>query len=55
MSAGFLDRKDITEALHFEYGFRSESVSFLDTLNYFSPFGRLTLRRRGRASPSSSP
>ena len=42
MSAGFLDRRDLSDALRFEYGFSLESVSFLDTLNYFSPFGRLT-------------
>jgi hypothetical protein len=42
MSAGVVDRRDLSDALRFEYGFSLESVSFLDTLNYFSPFGRLT-------------
>jgi hypothetical protein len=42
MSAGFLDRSDISEALRFEYGFSLEFVSFLNTLSYFSPYGRLT-------------
>jgi hypothetical protein len=42
MSAGFLDHRYLSDALRFEYGFSLESVSFLDTLNYFSPFGRLT-------------
>jgi hypothetical protein len=42
MSAGFLDRRYLSDALRFEYGFSLESVSFLDTLNYFSPFGRLS-------------
>lgn len=42
MSAGFLDRRYLSDALRFEYGFSLESVSFLDTLNYFSPFGRVT-------------
>jgi hypothetical protein len=42
MSAGFLDHRDLSDALRFEYGFSLESVSFLDTLNYFSPFGRVT-------------
>ena len=42
MSAGYLDRRYLSDALRFEYGFSLESVSFLDTLNYFSPFGRLT-------------
>jgi hypothetical protein len=32
----------LSDALRFEYGFSLESVSFLDTLNYFSPFGRVT-------------
>jgi hypothetical protein len=42
MSAGFLDHRYLSDALRFEYGFSLESVSFLDTLNFFSPFGRLT-------------
>jgi hypothetical protein len=42
MSAGFRDHMNLSEALRFEYGFSLESVSFLDTLNFFSPFGRLT-------------
>ncbi len=42
MSVGFLDQKAIGEGLHLEYGFSMESVSFLNTLNYFSPYGRLT-------------
>lgn len=42
MSVGFLDRMQLTNALAVEYGFSLESVSFLSTLNYFSPFGRLT-------------
>jgi len=42
MSVGFLDRKEIGEGLHLEYGFSMESVSFLTTLNYFSPYGRLS-------------
>ena len=42
MSAGYVDRRHLSDALSFEYGFSLESVSFLDTLNYFSPFGRVT-------------
>jgi len=42
MSVGFLDRKELAEGLRLEYGFSLESVSFLSTLNYFSPYGRLT-------------
>ena len=41
MSVGFLGRKYLANDLHFEYGFSLESVSYLDTLNFFSPFGRL--------------
>ncbi len=42
MSVGFLDEAQIAPNLRLEYGFSLESVSFLDTLNYFSPYGRLT-------------
>jgi hypothetical protein len=42
MSVGFRDRRDLAEGLRLEYGFSLESVSFLTTLNYFSPYGRLT-------------
>jgi len=42
MSLGFLDRKQIGENLRLEYGLTLESVSFLNTLNYFSPYGRLS-------------
>jgi hypothetical protein len=42
LSVGFLDRKELGEGLSVEYGFTMESVSFLDTLNYFSPYGRLS-------------
>jgi hypothetical protein len=42
MSAGFLDHTSFTPNLRFEYGFSLEMVSFLDTLTFFSPYGRLT-------------
>ncbi|MCC7173826.1 MAG: carboxypeptidase regulatory-like domain-containing protein [Bryobacterales bacterium] len=42
MSVGFFDRKELAQGLHLDYGFSLESVSFLSTLNYFSPYGRLT-------------
>ncbi len=42
MSVGFLDRKRLAEGLRLEYGFTFESVTFLRSLNYVSPFGRLT-------------
>jgi hypothetical protein len=39
-SLGVLDRLDVFESLHLEYGFNYESVTFLNRLNYLSPFGR---------------
>jgi hypothetical protein len=42
MSVGFLDRKQLGDNLRLEYGFTLESVTFLNTLNYFSPYGRLS-------------
>ena len=42
MSAGFLDGKRLSDSLRLDYGFSLETVSFLNTLNYFSPFGRLS-------------
>jgi hypothetical protein len=37
-----LDKFDVTDDLHLEYGFNLESVSFLQRLNYASPFARAT-------------
>ncbi len=48
MSVGMLDRMKLTEALEIEYGFTLESVSFLNTLNYFSPFGRVAYNMSDR-------
>ena len=42
MSVGALQNTHLADNLLLQYGFTMESVSFLDTLNYFSPFGRLT-------------
>lgn len=42
MSVGVLNRSSISDTLRFEYGFYLESVTFLNTLNYFSPYGRVT-------------
>ena len=42
MSAEFSDRARVGEKLEVEYGFSLESVTFLDRLNYFSPYGRAT-------------
>src|ERR1051325_2324109 len=49
MSLAMLDKFDLLDDLHVEYGFTLESVSFLDRLNYLSPFARATydLGRKG--------
>jgi Carboxypeptidase regulatory-like domain/TonB dependent receptor-like, beta-barrel len=42
MSASFDDRTEVGDHASFQYGFTMDSVSFLDHLNYFSPYARLT-------------
>ncbi len=42
MSVGFVDRTQLTDFLQLEYGFALESVSFLERLNYVSPYVRAT-------------
>jgi Carboxypeptidase regulatory-like domain len=42
MSLGFEDQAAISDTLSFLYGFSLDSVAYLDRLNYFSPFARLT-------------
>ena len=42
MSIAMLDRVEILSNLRLEYGLSLDSVSFLDHINYLSPFGRLT-------------
>ena len=42
LSASMADQTRLTESVRFEYGFTLDSVTFLDRLNYFSPYGRLT-------------
>jgi hypothetical protein len=42
MSLNFDDHAELSENLSMEYGFSLDSVSFLDRLNYFSPYARLT-------------
>lgn len=42
MSVSFDDRARLSEALSLQYGFSLDSVSFLDRLNYFSPYARIT-------------
>lgn len=40
LSISTVDRMDLTENLHIEYGFSLDSIAFVDRLNYFSPFAR---------------
>lgn len=42
MEAGFSNHQRLPGGLRAEYGLSIESVSFLNTLNYVSPFGRVT-------------
>ncbi len=42
MSVSTLDRRQISDRVRVEYGGSLESVAFLETLNYFSPYGRVT-------------
>src|SRR3954451_1930978 len=41
MSLTMLDRVDITDRINLEYGASLDSVTFMDRLNYVSPFARL--------------
>ena len=41
-----LDSKQLTDSIKFEYGMSMDSVTFLERLNYFSPYGRLTYTRK---------
>ena len=41
-SLGMRDRVDLADNLRLEYGFTMESVSFIERLNYVSPFARAT-------------
>jgi hypothetical protein len=42
LSATLKDETRLTDSLRLEYGFSLDSVTFLDRLNYASPYGRLT-------------
>jgi hypothetical protein len=42
MSVATVDRQQLTDKLLLEYGISLDSVSFIDHLNYFSPFARAT-------------
>jgi len=41
---GFHDRVELADLVKLEYGFLYDSISFLDRLNFVSPFGKLTYR-----------
>lgn len=41
MSINFAEQTQLSDAVSFQYGFSLDSVSFLDRLNYFSPYMRL--------------
>jgi hypothetical protein len=43
MALSFVDRRQLGDFLEIEYGSAMESVSFLNRLNYISPFGRIRL------------
>jgi len=42
VGASFADKTQISDTLQMEYGFAFDNVSFLDSLHYFSPYGKLT-------------
>ena len=42
MSLAFLDKTDVSDNLHLDYGFDSQSVSYFDRINFVSPFARAT-------------
>jgi hypothetical protein len=42
MSLNFDDHTQLSDNLSMEYGFSLDSVSFMDRLNYFSPYARFT-------------
>jgi hypothetical protein len=45
LSVTMLDQKQLAGDLRLEYGFSLDSVTFLDRMNYASPYGRLTYDR----------
>jgi hypothetical protein len=42
LGVSFDDKAQIGDSLRLEYGFAFDNVSFLDSLHYFSPYGKLT-------------
>ncbi|HEX4277544.1 MAG TPA: carboxypeptidase-like regulatory domain-containing protein [Bryobacteraceae bacterium] len=41
VGVSFDDKAQLTDSLQMEYGFAFDNVSFLDSLHYFSPYGKL--------------
>lgn len=50
MSVSLIDHLEISDGLRFEYGMSLDAVSFVERLNYFSPFARLTYDLGGLGS-----
>jgi hypothetical protein len=50
ISTAVIDRLQITEHARLEYGSSLDSVSFVDHLNYFSPFARLSYELGGKGT-----
>jgi hypothetical protein len=42
LGVSYDDKVQINDSLRMEYGFAFDNVSFLDSLHYFSPYGKLT-------------
>jgi hypothetical protein len=42
IGVSFDDKAQISDSLQMEYGFAFDNVSFLDSLHYFSPYGKLS-------------
>ena len=45
LSVTMLDQKQFTDDVRLEYGVSMDSVTFLDRMNYVSPYARLTYDR----------
>jgi len=54
MSLTMLDRIDITDSIDLEYGASLDTVTFMDRLNYISPFARLNYRLGNKGSVSAA-
>jgi len=48
MSLTFIERTEITDGIEVEYGASLDSVTFMDRLNYLSPFARVTYDLGGK-------